>query len=196
MQNGQAWRMMITGEKKMAFKLLDPVLWANIKSQVDGDFGIGVTKELVGDLVPISLEKESVMSIYLSSMDWIGIIEQGLGSYELYSLGSFFGEIAKGKFKLSVSVLNQIVPLTNSQIVISGKGAGPFTYGKSILKESVIEAREDLKKGQRIIVLNENHDCLGLATMTTDGYTVGKMRPDDLVAKNRADIGLYIRRFF
>jgi ribosome biogenesis protein Nip4 len=180
----------------MKYELLDPALWMDIQHQLDNDFGVGVTKELAGALLPISLESESGTLIYLGSMDWIDVIEQGLGSYELYSFGLFLGEMIKEKLRLSISVLSRIAPLTDSRIVIAEKAAGAYTYGKSILKESVLEAKPDLKKGQRVIVLNEKHDCLGLATLTADGYKISKMRPNDLVAKNIVDIGLYIRKLF
>jgi ribosome biogenesis protein Nip4 len=180
----------------MKFNLIDPVLWLTIQNQIDDDFGVGVTKKLLGKFVPISLESESGKSIYLCPMDWISIIEQGFGSFVPYSIGFILGEIVLGKFSLSISSLDQIKHLTDSQIVISERAAGSFTYGKSILKESALEFSEDLKKGQSVVVLNENHDCLGLATMTADGYRVGRMRPHDLVAKNEADIGFYIRKFY
>jgi hypothetical protein len=181
---------------RMNFEILDPVLWTGIQNQIDENYGEGVTKELVGDLVPISLESKSGCSIYLGSIDWIQIVEQGLGSYELYSFGQPFGKIVDGRFMLDISILSQIAPLTSSRIVVSENAAGPFTYGKSILKESVLEIGQNLKKGQRVIVLNETHDCLGLATMTTDGYRVDRMHSNDLLAKNLVDIGLYIRKLF
>jgi ribosome biogenesis protein Nip4 len=180
----------------MDFELLDPVLWMSIQNQIDENFGEGVTKELVGDLVPISLESKDTKLIYLGSLDWIPIIEQGLGSYELYSFGQFFGKIVKEKFSVAISVLSQIASFTSSRIVVSENAAGPFTYGKSILKQSVLEIGQNLKKGQRVIVLNKTFDCLGLATMTTDGYRVDRMHSNGLVAKNLVDIGLYLRKLF
>jgi ribosome biogenesis protein Nip4 len=180
----------------MEFKIVDPVLWSSIKNQVDNDFGKGVTQEIMGDFVPIILEYGSIKSLYRCSMNWIDILEQGLGSYELYSMGLLFGEIVQGKLKLSIAILDQIASLTTNYIVISDKGVGPFTYGKSILKESVKELGQDLKKGQRVIVFNEDYDCLGLAMLTVDGYRVDRLQPDDLFAKNLADIGLYVRKLY
>lgn len=180
----------------MKFKLLDPILWTSIKKQIDDDLGPGVTDELVGDLVPVSLMHGEEMSIYLCSMDWVAILEQGVERFELSSLGLYLGDIVNKQFRLSISVLYLLAPLTTNRIIISGKGAGSFTYGKSILKESVLEVSEGLKKGQRVIVLNVDRDCLGLATMTTNEYRIDRMRPNDLVAKNLADIGLYFRKYF
>ena len=180
----------------MEFKLLDPAFWTQIKERVDSELGVGVTEELVAELVPVSIGTESEMSVYLVPLDWIAEIEQGFGSFELYSLGLFFGEVIKGEFQLSISILHRLAPLTSNHIIISGVGAEAFTYGKSILKESIREVSEGLKKGQQVVVLNEHQDCLGLATMSVDSNRVARMRPDDLVAKNLADIGLYYRKFF
>jgi ribosome biogenesis protein Nip4 len=180
----------------MEFKVVEPVLWSSIKNQVDKDFGQGITQEIMGNFVPIILENGSIQSLYLCSMNWIDILEQGLGSYELYSIGLLFGEIVQGKLKLSIAILNKIASLTANFIIISGKGVGPFTYGKSILKESVKELGQDLKKGQRVIVLNDVCDCLGLAMMTVDEHRVSRLQSNDLVAKNLTDIGLYVRKFF
>ena len=72
-----------------------------------------------------------------------------------------------------------------------------YTDGsKDVIKESVLEVSEGLKKGQKVIVLNVDRDCLGLATMTTHEYRIDRMRSNDLVAKNLADIGLYFRKYF
>ena len=147
----------------MKFKLLDPEFWTRIKERVDSEFGIGVTKELVADFVPVSIGTGSEMSIYLVPLNWIAKMEQGFGSFELYSLGLFFGEIIKDEFQLSISILHRLAPLTTSHIIISGIGAEAFTYGKSILRESVREVSEGLKKGQQIVVLNEHQECLGFS---------------------------------
>jgi hypothetical protein len=53
-----------------------------------------------------------------------------------------------------------------------------------------------MKKGQTVIVLNVDRDCLGLATLTTHEHRIDRMRASDLVAKNLADIGLYFRKYF
>jgi ribosome biogenesis protein Nip4 len=180
----------------MEFKLLEPALWTQIKEQIDSDFGVGVSKELVEDLTLVLIGTETEMSIYLVPMDWITKLELGFGSFELYSLGLFFGEIIGDEFNLNISNLYRLAPLTTNRIIISGKGAESFTYGKSILQESVREVSEDLKKGQKVAVLNENQDCLGLATMSVDGYRVTRMKHNDLVAKNLVDIGLYYRKFY
>jgi ribosome biogenesis protein Nip4 len=180
----------------MECNLLDPALWTQIKEQIDSEFGVGVSKELVEDLALVSIGTETEMSIYVVPMDWITKLELGFGSFELYSLGVFLGEIIEGEFNLSISILYRLASLTINRIIVSGKGAESFTYGKSILQESVHEVSEDLKRGQKVVVLNENHDCLGLATMSVDGYRVTRMRPNDLVAKNLLDIGLYYRKFY
>ena len=102
--------------------------------------------------------------------------------------------IVDGSIIDSLRLVEALKELTRNVIVVSSRGAEAFTYGKSILKESVKQLPRHLKRGTRVIVVNEEDECLGIASLAMDAIRVGRLSPDKLVAKNLADIGWYIRR--
>jgi ribosome biogenesis protein Nip4 len=87
-----------------------------------------------------------------------------------------------------------MVEMTDSFIIVSRKGAEAFTYGRSIIRQSVLELNPALVRGQRVLVLNENRECLGIAALSIDAAKLQRLGADRLVAKNLVDIGWFIRR--
>ena len=175
-------------------KLVDPVTWTSIVEQIDSEFGSGVTKSLLGNLVPITMSKGAVRIFYAIPTDWMtGLIEHA-ETLDIQFIGKEFGSIEKGRFRLSLHILSELAKLTESLIIVSKQGADAFTYGKSIIKQSVVELKPSLTRGQRILVLNEESDCLGIAALSVDGSRLNKLGADRLVAKNLVDIGWFIRR--
>ena len=83
---------------------------------------------------------------------------------------------------------------TESFIIVSRQGAEAFTYGRSILRESVLELNTSIVRGQRVLVLNEDKECLGIAALSVDAAKLNRLGADRLVAKNLVDIGWFIRR--
>lgn len=176
----------------MILELVDPNDWADVTNQIDGEFGDGTAKALLGDLAPISIQREESNTIYLIPMDWIGRIEE-YGGYDIRSMGIQMGELARGKFRLSLQILPALARITDRVLVVSQKGAETFTYGRSIIKESVVKLGSPMRKGQRVLVLNERLECLGLAALSIDGDRLERLAKEKLVAKNLVDIGAYVR---
>lgn len=179
-------------------ELVDPVEWAEITEQIDKEFGSGVTKEILGDRAPITLADDRQKTYYLVPTNWIEKVvsydEESAGLFDIRFMGLQLGQMSKIRFILSLQILPILKELTSNIIRVSSRGAEAFTYGKSILKESVIRVPRNLKRGQRVIVVNEDDQCLGIAALSMDSIRVGRLSPDKLVAKNLADVGWYIRR--
>lgn len=165
-----------------------------ISSQIDTDLGQGVTRALLDDKVPVKIQKESQKTIYLISQSWLQYIKQLPSGYTYHTMGLQLGNLTEDKFKLSLAALEKLSGLTSNIVKVSEHGALLFTYGRSILKESIIELDSSLGKNSKVIVLDENSECLGLAELSVDASKVHKLRPEKLVAKNISDIGLYIRQ--
>ncbi|MFW9807357.1 MAG: hypothetical protein ACFFFK_11570 [Candidatus Thorarchaeota archaeon] len=178
----------------MKMELVNPVEWTSIVEQIDGEFGTGATKSLLGGLVPVTMSKGATKIFYAIPTDWMtGLIEQA-ETLDIQFIGKEFGSVEKGRFRLSLHILSELAKLTESVIKVSRQGAEAFTYGRSIIKQSVEELNPSLTRGQRVLVLNENHECLGIAALSVDASRVGKLGADRLVAKNLVDIGWFIRR--
>ncbi len=178
----------------MHVELVSPTIWDLVREQVDSDFGRGATSHLLHGEAPVMMKRGDALSIYLIPMDWTGILEMNSGDFELHYLGVWLGEIIHDRFRLSLAALNRLMGFTASVLEVSEQGAQSFTYGKSILKESVVRVDSRLKRNQRVIVVNRMRECLGLAALSVDADRIGRLAPDRLVARNLVDIGWYVRR--
>ncbi len=176
-------------------ELADDHDWGFVKQQIDGGFGEGVTDKLVSGLLPVTLKHETSRSFYLVPRDWMDHFENDLGPFTPQSLGIWVGDLSPSRFTFAISILDRLVGLTKNLIVVSRQGAEALTYGRSILKHSVMETGQDLKRGQYVLVMNENGECLGLAVLSVDTEKLHRLSPKELVAKNVMDVGWYIRRF-
>jgi ribosome biogenesis protein Nip4 len=176
----------------LAIELVDPVEWAEVTQAVDGEFGEGMTKALLRNRVPVTMQKGEARRIFLVPMDWVNLLEEIKG-FEIKSLGIFMGDLAKGRFRFSLQILMDLVKLTDHTIVVSERGAQAFTYGRSVLKQSVVKLQPGLMRGNRVLVLNEDGECLGIASLTIDSTRLNRLGRDKLVAKNLVDIGAYVR---
>ncbi|TFF91391.1 hypothetical protein EU545_04270 [Candidatus Thorarchaeota archaeon] len=176
-------------------ELIEPHFWDDIKEQIDRDFGQGVTRRLLGDRAPVLIDRGKKQAVYLIPMDWVQLVDSDFGGYRLRYLGVWLGEMSGDTFMLSIGVLPDIDPLTDSKIVVHRKGAEAFTYGRSILKESVRSLPRHLRRGQRVLVKDESGACIGLAALAVDGALLDRLGAEKLVAKNLVDIGWFLRRY-
>ncbi len=173
---------------------VDMVQWNMVRNQIDSDFGAGVTKRILGSLTPVSLPRGKGISFYLVPPNWLQILDRDFKPFTPLSLGIWLGDLVEGKFRLSLPVLERVQEFTSNLLIVSRQGAESFTYGRSILKESVNKIDPSLLRGQKVFILNESNECLGLAALSVDAYKINRLAKDRLVAKNLVDIGWYIRR--
>ena len=179
----------------MTLSLVDPVEWTSVIEQIDDEFGEGVTKSLLGDRVPAKLKRGRDETFFLIPTEWMSHATEEEGErLDIQFIGKELGSIAKGRFRLSLHVLDELKNLTDRTILVSRRAAEAFTYGRSILKESVLELNPELKRGQRVLVINENNECLGIASLSLDANRLRRLGKEKLVAKNLVDVGWFIRR--
>ena len=178
----------------MKMELVDPVDWTSIIEQIDIEFGAGVTKSILGDRVPVTMSKGSTKIFYVMPTDWMTRLTEMTDTLDIQFIGKELGSIDKGRFRLSLHILGELTELTESYIIVSRRGAEAFSYGRSIIRESVLELSTSLVRGQRVLVLNENRECVGIAALSVDASKLDRLAGHRLVAKNLVDIGWFIRR--
>ncbi len=178
----------------MNIELVDPVAWESIVGQIDTEFGVGVTKSLLGNRAPVLVSRENSQVLYAIPVEWVSRLIETAESLDIHFMGKKLGSLDKGKFKLGLQILAELAERTSSFIIVSKQGAEAFTYGRSIIKESVLELNPSLMRGQRVLVLNESRECLGIASLSIDASKLTRLGTDRLVAKNLVDIGWFIRR--
>ncbi|MBD3406014.1 MAG: hypothetical protein GF411_07820 [Candidatus Lokiarchaeota archaeon] len=177
----------------MSAELLDSELWKTISNIIDQDFGHDITRKISLNRIPVSIEKKKYLSVYLIPEDWIEILDK-INTFEIQSMGLWLGEYDGSDFRISLIAAQKIALDTAAYLIVSSHAAEAFTYGNSILRESVVELPENLSRNQRVLVLNEEKECLGIAILSVDANKLDRLGSDKLVAKNLVDIGWYIRR--
>lgn len=175
--------------------LAEPGEWSRIEQHIDSNFGQGVTEKLYGTRVPVVLKTDSKEAFYFVPKEWLDMVLVEAEAFLPQMLGTWFGDLVRGEFVLALSILQHMVPLTNSRIYVSRHAAEAFTYGRSILRESVLKIEPGLQRGQQVLVLNTDDECLGLAELSVDAARLHVLAAHELAAKNLMDIGWYLRRF-
>jgi len=178
----------------MKMELVDPVDWIAIVEQIDIEFGEGMTKSILGNLVPVVMSKGTTRTFFAIPTEWMTTIIENSETLGIQFIGKELGSIDKGRFRLSLQIIHELANLSESVIVVSRQGAEAFTYGRSIIRQSVLELNSSLARGQRVLVLNENRECLGIAALSVDASKLKRLGADRLVAKNLVDVGWFIRR--
>ncbi|MHA2351573.1 MAG: hypothetical protein ACXABX_00460, partial [Candidatus Thorarchaeota archaeon] len=111
----------------MKIELVDPVDWGSIIEQIDIEFGAGVTKSLLGDRVPVTMSRGSTKIFYTIPTDWMSILTDTAEILDMQFIGKELGSIDKGRFRLSLQILDELTELTDSYIIVSRQGAEAFT---------------------------------------------------------------------
>ena len=179
----------------MELQMLDTVEWQSITRSIDTEFGDGISRTLLGNRTPITLIERDLRTVYLIPAAWRGLLlEETPVGFDYHLAGKQLGVITKDGFRLSLQIIPELVKLTTKVLIVSSRGAEAFTYGRSILKESVVWYDPELKRGQRVLIVNREHDCLGIASLSVDATRMEQLSKDSLVGKNLVDIGWFIRR--
>ncbi len=99
-------------------------------------------------------------------------------------LGVFLGEVKKD-FTASMNLIELIGKQAKKKIVLKEKQAWLFSCGRDVFSEE-INPEFTIKKGKKVIVVNEKDEILGLAIHI-------KNKKEDIY-KNILDLGDYLRR--
>ncbi len=178
----------------MKLELADPILWQSVQTQIDSDFGEGVTRSILANRVPAVIAREGSQSIYLIPYDWMTLADENLDDFEMHHIGLWLGDMVDERFRLGLPILEHLSTLTENIIIVNRLSAESFTYGKSIIKEGVVRLNTTLKRRQRVVVIDQDGQVIGLAALSIDGERLVRLSKEKLVAKNLVDIGWYLRR--
>jgi hypothetical protein len=130
-------------------ELLDPIEWESIIKAIDGEFGQGITKKLLGKLTPMALVDGNWRNIYLIPTSWMNMLfEEAPSGFDYHLAGKQLGVMTKDRFRLSLQILPDLAQMTTKILTVSRQGAESFTYGRSILKESVVYLDFNLLKSE------------------------------------------------
>jgi ribosome biogenesis protein Nip4 len=132
--------------------------------------------------------------IFLVSDKMINILEAIADKKQPYSLGMQIGELDKNKkFKLSLEAVFELDKFTSKRIQLTTKGAQTILYGRNISFSAIDKILYETKKGDYIILLDENGFPIGVGKILHD---LSKMQQNQfkICIKNIMDLGWYLRK--
>ena len=144
-----------------------------------------------------SNRKAQYPKIYFVSDDLLGIIDLNEFKDKIYSISLFFGFIKKSIFYLSLEgaefLYKQGIFTNFNFIYLNRKGEKSVLYGNHILKKMVAKTPTKLEQGDFILFLNDEDEILAIGQSKVDINTLQNAKPNDIIAFNLSDKGIYLR---
>ncbi|MEE8358468.1 MAG: PUA domain-containing protein [Candidatus Hydrothermarchaeales archaeon] len=101
-----------------------------------------------------------------------------------YFAGLYIGDIKGKKFLLGLEGANIISKYSNKKVVVDKKAEQLVLYGRDIFSKSVRHLYKEADVGDRILIVNENNECLG----------IGALDKGEVLVENIMDRGWYLRK--
>ncbi len=157
-------------------------------------------KEFKEDLYVIMKEKKSYNDfpkIHLFSKDLQILIKNTKLKGTISSGGLYFGFIKKGKFFISIEgaeflLLRNLIP-PNVQLNISSHGEKSILYGNNILKKMLKKKSYNFKVNDILFILNEEQEVISISRAVVNGNQFQDLKPEEPIAINLSDKGIYLR---
>ncbi|MHA1126098.1 MAG: NIP7 pre-PUA domain-containing protein [Candidatus Heimdallarchaeota archaeon] len=112
-----------------------------------------------------------------------------------YSIGMGFGEFREKGLNISLSGASMIAQHSNRAIKVNEKAESLFLYRRNILCQSILEINNDLEIDEKVLVVNEHNDFLGIGQLKISPQRVFLEKYENQLAiKNLMDLGWYLRK--
>ena len=112
-----------------------------------------------------------------------------------YTIGLGFGEIKENNLHLTLAGASVISKLTNKIAIVNSNAEQLFLYMRDILAKSVLTVEESIQINDKMLVLNETRDFLGIGILKIPIPNLKKKENSKKVAiKNIIDLGWYLRK--
>ena len=125
------------------------------------------------------LVSSSLFRLYQSLKDW----------RHPYFLGLFLGEIRGDILQPSLHVCHRLSvnPVEKTTVVVTPQGEQKFLYGKDLEQKHLQKQPEGGTVGSEVLVSNQLGEALGYGLLE-------RVTEENLVLKNRKDLGWYLRK--
>ncbi len=157
-------------------------------------------EEFKNSLYVIIKEKTShnnFPKIHLFSRDLQNLIKNMKLKDRISSGGLYFGFIKKGKFFLSIEgaefLLIRNLISANVQLYVNRHGEKSILYGNNILKNMLIKESYNFKAKDILFILNEAQEIIAICRAVVEYSQVQNLEPEELIAINLRDKGIYLR---
>ncbi len=116
---------------------------------------------------------------------------------KIYSAGLYFGFIKKGNFYISLEgtefLYKQGILSDLKRLHLTMEGEKSVLYGNNILKKTVIKTSSNLQKGDFLLIFNKLNEILAIAQSNVNNKNLQNLKPNDVIAFNLSDKGIYLR---
>ncbi len=143
-------------------------------------------------------EKNDYPKIYLISNELSKIIDKLNENDNIVFGGLYFGFIKKGRFFLSLEGVEFLyknnIFSDFKKLYVNGKGEKSILYGNDILKSMIIKSPSNLKKDDFLVIFNELKEIIALGRSLLGYENIQILKPNEIIAINLSDKGLYLRK--
>jgi len=154
------------------------------------------------NMLYISLKKgnseTNYPSIYLASnyfQEEIDLIEF---NDKIYSVGLYFGFIKRGRFYISLEGAENLyknnIFSEFQHVQVNKTGEKSILYGNNILKNMIIKTPEHLRENDFLLVFNKRNEIIAIAQARVKIQNISLLKPNEVLAINLSDKGLYLRK--
>ncbi len=149
-----------------------------ILKKLGWEFGIDIDRILEGNEVLVSYNgRTEVFITNPETADTLKRIKK-----DPYSVGLYIGEIKNGRFFLGIEGATLINRFTKKKVFVTRKAEQLVLYKRDVLSKSIIKYAEDIKVGEKCLIVNEDDEVLA----------IGIKRRDFI--ENIIDRGWYLRK--
>lgn len=111
-----------------------------------------------------------------------------------YFMGFNFGDIAKGKFKISLEGITFISEYIEEKTILSSSGEKKVLYGRNLTKKDLRSFPSQIQKNDMSILINEDQEVLALGKYLVDKEEIENLEGNQIILKNIMDKGWYLRK--
>ena len=142
-------------------------------------------------------EYNNFPKIYLFSKELQELLNNPKLKDSIRSGGLYFGFIKKGKFYFSIEGVdflfkNNLIA-TDLQLIVNWDGEKSILYGNNIAKNMLLKESYNFKIEDILIILNEEQEIIAISKAVVEGNQVQNLEPEELIAINLSDKGIYLR---
>jgi ribosome biogenesis protein Nip4 len=162
-----------------------------LKSIIDSKFGIGTMKKVVSHF--ILLKNNSSNQYFTLNKENLNLIKILKMVKSVFSIGFPLIEIKDSNIFFHPTAIEVLRQFTNNKIKITKKAADLYLYGRDLFKSSILWYNVNLKKGDNVIILDNQENSIGIGELLIPIDKFKKIESSKVVVKNLIDLGWYLR---
>ncbi|MFX0034213.1 MAG: hypothetical protein ACFE9I_01070 [Candidatus Hermodarchaeota archaeon] len=153
------------------------------------------------NILYISFKELNSKTNYPNTFLVSNLFQENLGLIKLnskiHSLGLYFGFFKRRRFYLSLEgaefLYKKGMLSAIKFLYVNKKGEKSILYGNNILKNMILKIPSNIQKEDYLLIFNEIDEILALAQSKVESKNIKQLNPEDLVAFNLSDKGIYLR---